>query len=85
TIDTTDSPFGNVWIVAAIPVGMAQVSSVNMTATVGNTLLKGDEFGYFLFGGSDIIVLFQEGTNPKIDPGTNYRRYGTPSAICEAL
>lgn len=85
TIDTTDSPFGNVGIVAIIPIGMAQVSSVNMTATVGKELLKGDEFGYFLFGGSDIIVLLQAGTNPQIDQSLQYHHYGSPIATCTRL
>ena len=51
-----DSPVG---LVAVLPIGMAQVSSVNMTAVVGSYLNKGEEFGYFMFGGSDIILLFQ--------------------------
>lgn len=82
TIDTTGSAFGNVGIVAVIPVGMCQVSSVNMTAIVGNNMLKGEEFGYFLFGGSDIIVLLQEGTNPKVYTSNQYRHYGTTIATC---
>lgn len=52
-----DSPLG---LVAVLPIGMAQVSSVNMTAVVGSYANKGDEFGYFMFGGSDIIMLFEE-------------------------
>jgi len=28
---------------------------------VGTALVKGDEFGYFCFGGSDIIMLFEPG------------------------
>ena len=55
-----DSPA--VGLVAVLPVGMAVVSSVNLTPQVGDALRKGDEFGYFLFGGSDIVMLFQ---NPK--------------------
>ena len=51
-----DSPVG---LVAVLPIGMAQVSSVNMTAVVGSYFNKGDEFGYFQFGGSDIILLFE--------------------------
>lgn len=92
TIDTTGSDFGDIGIVAVIPIGMCQVSSVNMihaTETVlpdGSTgsgvALKGDEFGYFLFGGSDIIVLFQAGMNPQINTGGQYRRYGTTIATC---
>lgn len=59
-----DSSIGKV---AVIPVGMAQVSSVNMPAVVGTHLNKGDEFGYFLFGGSDIILLFQENANLQLN------------------
>ncbi len=85
TIDTTNSPYGNVGIVAVIPIGMCQVSSVNMIAKVESDLLKGDEFGYFLFGGSDIIVLFQEGVNPQIDMNETYRYYGSKMANCTLL
>ncbi len=51
-----DSPIG---LVAVLPIGMAQVSSVNMNAVVGSYFNKGNEFGYFQFGGSDIILLFE--------------------------
>ena len=49
-------------LVALIPVGMGLVSSCNFekNVTVGSTHKKGDMLGYFLFGGSDIIMLFQE-------------------------
>ena len=39
---------------------MAYVSSVNLTAEVGAKLEKGDQFGYFMFGGSDIVMVFQD-------------------------
>lgn len=55
-----DSPV--VGLVAVLPIGMAVISSVTLTPQVGDALRKGDEFGYFLFGGSDIVMLFQ---NPK--------------------
>ncbi len=82
TIDTTGSPYGDVGVVAVIPVGMCQVSGVNMTHETGRECNKGDEFGYFTFGGSDIIVLTQKGTNPQWNPafveGTSfYSLYGT--------
>jgi phosphatidylserine decarboxylase precursor len=51
-----DSPLG---LVAVLPIGMAQVSSVNLTAEVGAVLPKGAEFGFFAFGGSDIVMLFE--------------------------
>ena len=53
-----DSP--EVGLVAVLPIGMAYVSSVNLTTEVGAELRKGDQFGYFMFGGSDIVMLFQD-------------------------
>jgi phosphatidylserine decarboxylase len=52
-----DSP--EVGLVAVLPVGIGRVSSVNLTPEIGANLQKGDEFGYFMFGGSDIVMLFQ--------------------------
>ena len=53
-----DSP--EVGLVAVLPIGMSYVSSVNLTPDVGTDLRKGDPFGYFMFGGSDIVVVFQD-------------------------
>jgi phosphatidylserine decarboxylase precursor len=53
-----DSP--ELGLVAVLPIGMATVSSVNLTPEVGAELRKGDEFGYFLFGGSDVVMVFQD-------------------------
>lgn len=85
TIDTTGSPHGDVGIVAVVPVGMCQVSGVTMTHTPDAPCLKGDEFGYFTFGGSDIIVLFQKGAHPRYNPAFSapnppYSLVGTPIA-----
>ena len=54
-----DTDYG---LVAIIPVGMSQVSSCNFTEglSVGDKVEKGDELGYFLFGGSDIVMIFQD-------------------------
>jgi len=48
-------------LVAVLPIGMSQVSSVNFekSVTEGKTLNKGEMLGFFLFGGSDIVMLFQ--------------------------
>jgi phosphatidylserine decarboxylase precursor len=53
---------GEYGLVALIPMGMAQVSSVNFedNVRVGATRKKGDMLGNFFFGGSDFIILFQE-------------------------
>lgn len=49
-------------LVAAMPIGMSQVSSVNFEAElkVGDRVKKGDLLGYFLFGGSDFVIVFQQ-------------------------
>jgi len=43
--------------VAYMPIGMAQISSVRLSINKGDVLRKGEEFGYFQFGGSDIILV----------------------------
>ena len=55
-------------LVALLPIGMSQVSSVNFenTVKVGNTAKKGDMLGYFLFGGSDFVLLFQSKVDFKL-------------------
>lgn len=49
-------------LVALMPMGMAQVSSVNFeeSVKVGSHHNKGDMLGTFLFGGSDFVMLFQK-------------------------
>lgn len=82
TIDTAESDCGNIGVVAVIPVGMAHVSSVVLTSVVGKHMSKGEEFGYFQFGGSAIIILFQEGVSREIDTSQKFRLVGTPVARC---
>ncbi|OEK08726.1 phosphatidylserine decarboxylase [Flavivirga aquatica] len=60
--------------VAIIPIGMCQVSGVDMyTKLKGEIVPKGQEFGKFKFGGSDIIMLFEKDPSDlyffKEDPG----------------
>lgn len=49
-----------------IEVGATCVGSIIQTYTPGNTIKKGDEKGYFKFGGSTTILFFQKG-KVKID------------------
>lgn len=57
-IETDDSG-----LVAVLPIGMSQISSVNFVddVQVGDRVEKGQLMGWFLFGGSDIVYLFQKG------------------------
>lgn len=68
-----DSPIG---LVACLPMGMAQVSSVVITAEVGQTLYKGEELGYFQFGGSDFVMVFERASNVQLisQPGVHYNQ-----------
>jgi len=76
-------------LVALLPIGMSQISSVNFekSVQVGNRVKKGDMLGYFLFGGSDYVILFQKQVDFKLtvpkDATGNYQHllmgeaYGT--------
>ena len=68
-----DSPIG---LVACIPVGMALVSSVKITAEVGSVLRKGEEMGYFQFGGSDFVMVFERSADVKLlcEPMVHYNQ-----------
>jgi len=68
-----ETPIG---LVAVLPIGMGQVSSVIITAEAGVTLRKGEEISYFQFGGSDIIVLFEANSNVcfTAQPGVHYKQ-----------
>ncbi|MBC7664922.1 MAG: phosphatidylserine decarboxylase [Caulobacter sp.] len=63
-------------LVACLPVGMAQVSSVVITAEVGAVLRKGEEMGYFQFGGSDFVMVFEAGCAVRLDAtqGQSFRQ-----------
>lgn len=51
-----DSPqFGRVF---AVCIGAMMVGSIKTTVLEGQEVKRGDEFGYFAFGGSTIVVLF---------------------------
>ena len=77
-LETPD--FGKVALVA---VGVQQVSSVQWTfinhksekivpfkgkEIINHKLTQGAELGYFLFGGSDIVLFFEPGRAPQISP-----------------
>ncbi|RDB20431.1 Phosphatidylserine decarboxylase proenzyme 3, partial [Hypsizygus marmoreus] len=54
-----DSPhFGRVM---AVCVGAMMVGSIKTTVQEGEYVLRGQEFGYFAFGGSTIVLLFERG------------------------
>ncbi len=88
TLDTVDGPSyqytqdrgllvleTELGMVAVLPIGMAQVSSVTLTPELGAALHKGQEFGFFQFGGSDIVTLFEAGkVELTASIGTHYNQ-----------
>ena len=70
-------------LVAMLPVGMSQICSVNWIPSlhVGQPLKRGDEMGFFQFGGSDIVMIFQRGVEVSIcHDGENLLLMGQPYA-----
>lgn len=55
---------------------MGLVSSVVITAEVGKTLHKGEELGYFKFGGSDFILIFERDRQIELtcEPNRHYNQ-----------
>ncbi|KAG6523874.1 hypothetical protein ZIOFF_013761 [Zingiber officinale] len=47
-------------IVAFIAIGATMVGSITFTKEKGDYVHKGDEFGYFSFGGSTVICIFEK-------------------------
>lgn len=76
-----DTKFGKV---AILPIGMSQICSCNFEENlkVGDVVHKGDPLGYFLFGGSDIVMIFEKDveflplfeSNKHMLMGENYAR-----------
>jgi len=76
--------------VATLPIGMAQVSGVHMYTDklLYRNVVKGQEFGYFLFGGSDIIMLIPKPVHElSIIKGTEKNpkvfQYGHAAVVCK--
>lgn len=60
-------------LVALVPIGMAVVGSVNFEASVkpGAVVKKGDPLGWFAFGGSDFILVFQDKVKFELQAAKN--------------
>ena len=60
---------GDYGLVAVMPIGMALVSSVNFEPSIhpGAAVKKGAPLGWFLFGGSDMVMIFQKCVKFSLD------------------
>ena len=70
-------------LIACLPVGMAQVSSVVLTAEFRANLRKGEELGYFQFGGSDFVMVFEAACGVELDAEPErHRIQGERAGVC---
>ena len=68
-IDCDDPSIGEV---ACVFVGMSEVSSCRVVALPGQRVRKGDELGYFQYGGSTYCLIFRPGVIAEFVPKPPY-------------
>jgi phosphatidylserine decarboxylase len=64
-------------LVAILPIGMSQICSVKFEDNIhsGTRVKKGDMLGCFLFGGSDIVMIFQKKAGFVLKAATSGQSY----------
>ena len=67
--------------VACVFVGMAEVSSCVIERKIGEHVQKGDELGYFQYGGSTHCLIFQPGVIQSFVPHSPFNFDAPPIAI----
>lgn len=70
------SPHPSIGTVVVMPIGITEISSVTITVATNQPVKKGDELGYFSYGGSSMCLVFQPGaidhfTVPNRPPHSN--------------
>src|ERR1044072_1134772 len=70
----SESPI--IGMVCVIPIGITEISSITLEVKSGDKVKKGDELGYFSYGGSSMCLVFQPGaidhfTVPNRPPTVN--------------
>jgi len=81
-----DTEFG---LVGMVCVGSTMVGSIVLTSKQGQMVKKGDEHGYFQFGGSTVILLFEPNRivfaedllNNSVIPVETYCKMGSPLGV----
>lgn len=48
-------------LVAVMPIGITEISSVSLSVQAGQQVNMGQELGYFSYGGSTLVIAFEEG------------------------
>lgn len=90
-IESDDPAIG---MVCVIPIGITEISSINIQVKAGDRVQKGEELGWFSYGGSSMCLVFQPGAieqftivNPLPDVNSDngpFIRVGGQIAIAKA-
>ncbi|MFF1901970.1 phosphatidylserine decarboxylase family protein [Kitasatospora sp. NPDC058218] len=56
-----ESPDPKIGMVCVIPIGITEISSVTIRVKPGQPVKKGDELGWFSYGGSSMCLVFEPG------------------------
>lgn len=56
-----ESAIETIGMVCVMPIGITEISSVNIQVEEGQQVDKGDELGFFSYGGSGMCLIFQPG------------------------
>ena len=56
-----ESPVRSIGMVCVIPIGITEISSITITVKEGQRVEKGQELGFFSYGGSTLALVFQPG------------------------
>ena len=83
-----DNP--DIGLMCVLPVGMAEVSTCQMTVYEGQHVRKGDQIGMFHFGGSTHCLIFRPGVNLEFDlhgqkPGLDSKNIPVNSRIATVM
>jgi phosphatidylserine decarboxylase len=65
-VESDDPTIG---MVCVIPIGITEISSVTIEVAIGQKLAKGDELGYFSYGGSSLCLVFKQGAIDEFTMG----------------
>jgi len=61
-----ESPLRSIGLVCVIPIGITEISSITITVEEGQRVDKGEELGFFSYGGSTLALVFQPGALAEI-------------------
>ncbi|MGO9934661.1 MAG: phosphatidylserine decarboxylase family protein [Steroidobacteraceae bacterium] len=83
-----DNP--DIGLLCVMPVGMAEVSTCQITVYEGQHVKKGDQIGMFHYGGSTHCLMFRPGVNLEFDlhgekPGLHSQNIGVNSRIATVM